>query len=417
MATTFIFQGFTASTHGDAVRRIFGCPDLERVLISVAFLNESGVNLIAAEIKRAAGFTTVYAGIRNNITSRQGLEALLAAGAKVYAVDTGGRRPLYHPKLFYGRGTASARLVIGSANLTVGGLNDNIEAGFAVDLDLANEADLALSKSVEDQLDALPAEFPENVLLVSSAADLDLFQSTGRLLDETEVVAPTPVTTAKNPAADTVPKIKLKVPRLPRTVQAGPAAAVPALPAAAPAAPAAPPVAPPVGAAPPVAAAAAQPPAAPAAVPPAPVAVTWEAVWESKALTERDLNVPTGVNTHVTGSINLDKGQLPPSLDQRHYFRDNVFSALTWRPARAPMVEQAVAKFQLVVKGVQYGEFTLRIGHSTDVTSRTYQQNNAMTRLSWGPMKGYVAQPTLIGRTLTLHRAVEDPTRFLIEID
>jgi hypothetical protein len=42
---------------------------------------------------------------------------------------------------------------------------------------------------------------------------------------------------------------------------------------------------------------------------------------------------------------------------------------------------------------------------------------NAMTRLSWGPVREYVAKTDLIGRTLALYRDRADPTRFVLEID
>ena len=40
-----------------------------------------------------------------------------------------------------------------------------------------------------------------------------------------------------------------------------------------------------------------------------------------------------------------------------------------------------------------------------------------MTRLSWGPMRDYVAREDLMGRTLSLYRDKADPTRFVLEID
>jgi hypothetical protein len=124
-----------------------------------------------------------------------------------------------------------------------------------------------------------------------------------------------------------------------------------------------------------------------------------------------------GTNTNRTGSINLDKGLLDGDIDQRHYFRDDVFDSLKWSPGKRPKVEEAYAKFQLVVKGVSYGEFDLRIAHSTNTASTTYKQRNAMTRLSWGPMREFVAKPDLIGRSLTLYRDKAEPKRFVLEID
>ena len=144
--------------------------------------------------------------------------------------------------------------------------------------------------------------------------------------------------------------------------------------------------------------------------------VQLELVWESKPLTRRDLTIPDADGTHATGSMNLDKGLLPEEVDHRHYFRDDVFPILTWTHS-GPTVDEAFAKFQLVLKNINYGEFDLRLGHTTSTTSRAYLQKNAMTRLSWGPMRQYIAQPNLIGRTLKLYRDRADPTRFVLEID
>src|ERR1700678_2447277 len=134
----FILQGLTPRTHIEAVKRLFEVESLERVIVSVAFANERGVELVADKIEPVGDKVTAFVGIRNAITSRQGLIRLLELGVNLFVVDTGLRHLLYHPKLYFTRGADEARLVIGSANLTTGGLNNNIEAGLAIDLDLAN---------------------------------------------------------------------------------------------------------------------------------------------------------------------------------------------------------------------------------------------------------------------------------------
>ena len=146
--------------------------------------------------------------------------------------------------------------------------------------------------------------------------------------------------------------------------------------------------------------------------------VDLELVWESKPLTRRDLTIPSESGTHATGSVNLDKGLLPTEVDHRHYFREDVFPSLSWKPTnKSGAVEVAYARFQLVVKGVSHGEFDLRIAHTTSKTSASYKQNNAMTRLSWGPARDHIAQPSLIDRTLSLYRDNADENRFVLEID
>ena len=54
--------------------------EVERVILSVAFVSDSGVELIEKRLKSLAAKTTVYAGIRNDITSAQALRRLLDIG-------------------------------------------------------------------------------------------------------------------------------------------------------------------------------------------------------------------------------------------------------------------------------------------------------------------------------------------------
>lgn len=143
----------------------------------------------------------------------------------------------------------------------------------------------------------------------------------------------------------------------------------------------------------------------------------FELIWESKPLTRRDLTIPDASGTHQTGSINLDKGRLAAEVDHRHYFRDEVFSGLTWTPTRGGAIVVATAAFQLVVRGINHGEFRLSISHTTSTTSRAYNQRNAMTRLRWGAIRSYIANEELIDRMLFLDRDVSDPARFRLRIE
>ncbi|MGO4639875.1 hypothetical protein AB4Z43_15690 [Mesorhizobium sp. 2RAF45] len=400
MATKeFILQGFSKRTHKDALRELFEVADIKSVLVSVAFASESGVGLIEDKLKPSAKFLTVFAGIRNDITSHQAMMRLLGVkDITLYAVDTGARTIVFHPKLFLVRGDKEARMMIGSANLTLGGLNNNIEAGLVLHFDLANAVDKKVVDAVENELLAMPKDHADNVLHIKDKKTLDDMLTAGRLTDEMAVMPPRPSKSAGGGAgaADTIPRIKLRVAMLRRAMRKAKAAPPKQAPA----------VANP---------AAAAPAAAPA--PPPSVGVELELVWESKSLTRRDLTIPiAGRNTNPSGSINLDKGLLPEEVDHRHYFRDDVFPALTWTAA-TPTVDEAFAKFRLVIKGIDYGKYDLRIGHTTSTNTRSYEQHNAMTRLSWGPMGVYVRNTSLIGRNLAMYRDKADPTRFVVEID
>lgn len=387
----FILQGITPQTHAQAVCELFDVPDICKVLIGVAFVSESGVQQIEATLAPYAKLATVYAGIRNDITSHQSLARLHTVGVELYTVDTGSRSIVFHPKLYFVRGKHSARLLLGSANLTLGGLNNNIEAGMTIELDLADANDKKVVDEIEAHFGGLATDYPEHIMKVGAVSTLDALLASGRLIDEAAAGAPHPATLATTTGGDDpVPRIKLKVaplrgtppkakatPRKPKSAKAGSAPSKPVLPA---------------------------------------TGVEFELVWESKPLTRRDLTIPDSKGTNPTGSVNLDKGLLDDDVDHRHYFRENVFPHLSWS-ARSDTVDEAFAKFQLVLKGVGYGEFDLAIRHTTSTKSAAYKQRNAMTRLSWGPMKEYVAHPHLIGRTLALYRDKATPTQFILEID
>lgn len=402
---SFILQGFTAQSHKSAIHDLFDVADVQRVIVSVAFVNLGGVELLEEKLQVHQGKTTAYIGIRNDITTIQGARRLLDLGVALYTVDTGTRRVIYHPKIYLVRGTQYAKLIVGSANLTPGGLNNNIEAGIVIECDLGNTTDRELVESIEASFDAAQAEHPDNIIQITTTAQLDAQHEIGLLLDEMAASPPRPCSSGTSPSNDTTPRIKLKIAPIFSSITAAKRAAKKAVAKAA-AAPAAILLA--KGKAAPAQQGEEQGPTE---------GVELELVWQSKELKRRDLNIPEeGRNTNPTGSINLDKGRLPEDVDHRHYFREEVFDSLDWSPSTST-VDEAFARFQIVIRGVDYGAFDLRIAHTTSTNTRSYEQRNAMTRLSWGLARSHVANPMLIGGRLSLYRDKANPKRLLLEID
>lgn len=185
-ASEFILQGFTTKTHIDALEQLFDLPDVQNILISVAFVSEGGVRQIETLLASHVAQATVFAGIRNDITSYQGLARLHRIVGHLYTVDTGYRTVIFHPKLYLVRGSVHARMVIGSANLTLAGLNNNIEAGMLLDFDLTNAADKAEIDKVEMLFSASLTDYPQNIIKISSIDVLDKMLGERRLIDEDE---------------------------------------------------------------------------------------------------------------------------------------------------------------------------------------------------------------------------------------
>lgn len=133
---------------------------------------------------RYSACSTVFAGIRNDSTSYQGLLRLHRTVGQLYTVDTGSRVQIFHPKLYLVRASGRARLLIGSANLTLAGLNNNIEAGVLLNFDFVNAADKKQIDNIEALFAALPSEYPKHVRRICEVGDLEKFLAERRLIDE-----------------------------------------------------------------------------------------------------------------------------------------------------------------------------------------------------------------------------------------
>ena len=394
-----IFQGLTRRHHVAVVNEVCEVEDLEALLISVAFATSSGVALVESAIAPHKAETKIWVGIRNDITSWQGLSALLPLVRELYVVDTAIRHRIFHPKIYLSKGEEEGRLAIGSANLTTGGLSQNIEASALLRLDFDNEEHVEVADELEKLLVDLTTRFPGHVKRIRRQSELDALLRTGVIIDETVNSAPRPVTkrTVSAREDDATPPMPLSggplPPRRPRssttaratstrTRTTGTGAAAPVLR--------------PTGGARPSG---------------------YELIWQSKSLTRRDLNIPIGGSTNPTGSMLFKKGEWE-DIDQRHYFYDDVFDHLTWTPEPSkPLTLRAEAEFEIIIKNISYGVHSLKLTHNSDTTTRSYEQNNSMTQVSWGDVKPYVARDDLLGRKLYLYRNIADPKKFMIEID
>lgn len=129
--------------------------------VAVAFVKLSGVSRIETALREylAAGNTTRFVvGIDHNGTSEDGLRRLLdiiGDKGEVWVVhnpdphDT----PTFHPKIFLFEGADSAEVLIGSNNLTKGGLFTNYEAALAITLTQDEQEQDELWTNIRDSFD------------------------------------------------------------------------------------------------------------------------------------------------------------------------------------------------------------------------------------------------------------------------
>ena len=373
-----IFQGVTHDNHLEAIEEVLAIAEPDRVIISVAFANEAGITLLEDWLCNLNDCTRVIIGIRNGITSAQALRSCLNTDCELYVVDTGTRSIIFHPKVYFARNATEARLVIGSANLTYGGLVSNIEASILLTFHLDNADHRQMVEEMERKLDQLVEDFEENVFEIDEDSAIEELLKEGRVTDETVKPPPVPIGSSNRRNADRVPRMRLNVRHVPRVVRR------------------------------------------PAAVAdeeddrPAANINRSSLVWQSSPLKRRDLNIPASPNTAATGSMLLKKGA--SDIDQQTYFREHIFDELDWLPdQRTPGKELAEAIFQIVIGMVDFGEHTLTVTHDTRTNTRSFEQRQPMSALRWGTAKPIIAREDLLDRTLSLYRVGDQ--KFVIEID
>ena len=124
---------------------------------AAAFVKRSGVKHIASSLKAFArnGKVEIIAGIDHNGTSYEGLRDLLQATAPDGRVLVFHNRAAhtFHPKVYLFRSATAAEVIIGSGNLTEGGLFTNYEASLQLRLDRTKSSHAALLQSIETALD------------------------------------------------------------------------------------------------------------------------------------------------------------------------------------------------------------------------------------------------------------------------
>ena len=106
-----------------------------------AYLKENAIYNLTSSIKKSGANIHFLVGVGNGVTSYQALKALLDLGVEVYTFDTARIGSIFHVKEILACGDSCAKMVCGSANITPGGLANNIEAGVIVTLNLTDNQD------------------------------------------------------------------------------------------------------------------------------------------------------------------------------------------------------------------------------------------------------------------------------------
>lgn len=382
--TEILFQGIVDNNfHLDVIKKISELEDITELIFCVAFARSEGIELVLNTIDIDLNKTKFFLGVRNGITSAQALYELVKKQVEVRCIDTGSSGVLFHPKVYLASNAHQGFAVVGSANLTQSGLTSNIESSFLLNFDLTNEDDNEIYQSLKNTVINIPANHPDNCRKIVNTRQIISMLWDGLVTDERVVRKVTQTKKHSRQSGDSVSPIKSYKKKVKTSKKRRPAKEIKKIKNK---------------------------------------EITtdedWILMWESKGLTERDLNIPTGPNTNPTGSMLFKKGNMG-NIDQRHYFRDDVFDELDWAFDSNPRhshLERSEAEFVIEIQGVSYGIFTLKLTHNSRTDTAAYRQRNSMTGLHWGDAKSIIARKELLDEKMKLYKLVKERKLYKIEI-
>lgn len=399
MRIQFLGQGYepiSENSVGNHLIKLLSDKKFHSFTAISAFISQAGINGLSNYIEEAnihLKSITIITGVDQKGTSREALEALIKLNINAY-VFYQPSITIFHPKIYLFEGEIKSVLIIGSSNLTAQGLFNNIETSLLVEVDNHNEKDI------------LPIEALKNYYKgLFDLTDPNLKKLNQELIDDLVKTKVVPTEQERKAIQDKSEKLEHEANRK-FIYKIFPKRAIAKIPTAfrkfrkskksQPSKKE-------------------KKPLNKVTISNAPTLL----LWESGALTQRDLNIPTGKNTNPTGSMLFKKGK-KKNIDQRHFFRDSVFELLEWKhdtKSNLTHLERAKAIFKIIVQGEEKGDFELKLTHNTRTDTKTYKQRNSMTSISWGEAKKVIAKNELIGKTVKLYQNSSKKNQFVLVFD
>jgi hypothetical protein len=376
---------------GAFVGDLLSDPKIDRVTMVVAWARFSGLGLLEKEIRafqRRGGRLRIIVGIDQGIATVPGLTLVAKLADEAFVFHNS--KSTFHPKLYLGEGKSKAGLLVGSSNLTAGGLFGNYEAGLGAEFSLPGEAAepalveardyvarliadkavcLRLTKTLIKRLEANPRYAISHRERRSPAARRR--GSSGEKLDETAETgeAGEAIFGASKHRRTAAPKLSgaaaKELAKFERKKPSGP------------------------------------PPAAPV---PVGGKATPVATW-TKELSPSDAQHPPSKGSkpsHAIGNVRLVEAGNP--IDWRVWFRHDLFAAATWNEKRdrnRNKLEVAVVTFDVTIDGKSFGRVDLRVDHAPH---RESGQDNHATILHWDSLSPLLRKKNYTGYVLTLQR-------------
>lgn len=407
MRISFLGQGFegqSINSVGNHLVKYLGLSCFYSFTGISAFASESGVYGLSGYLNIAQhNFRSInlIVGIDLEGTSKEALEEILALNINSY-IFYQREQPVFHPKIYLFEGANDFKIILGSSNLTRGGLFTNVESSLLIEFDSADTEGLALLAELKGYYSSL-FDFSDSNLFKISASIIADFYSTGIIPDEVtrrnnyhkKVNASTSTSSALPNALAIQNRTTAKVPAsFPSKLRTGGSRHV------------TPPATSPT---PPI-------PATSSIQPVINPPTTRILVWQKLTLSQSDAqSVPAGTNG--TGNLKLSQARFKVNgvlINHDSYFRTQVFQNLSWartKPTSATY-EETICNFDITILGISYGIQPIKLSYDT---IRISNQRNTPSWLHWGNvLMTILVNTNVTGRTLNLYQLSNNS--FSIEI-
>lgn len=398
MQAEFLSQPLASSNSLDTFIDRLTDPRIEKLSIVTAWAKRSGLGRAAdrlASFRARGGTVETIIGVSEGGATKEGLQLAMDLSDEVFVFHDPGRT--FHPKVYLAWGTSRRELLVGSSNMTAGGLGWNHEASLWM-----SEDDTAISKPFSDaqqwitdlRVQPMSCKKLDAKLLSDLLSSTDIRIGSESASRRANARSSTPedsdsIATGTVKGIFSAPAMVMRrLSRLP-----GPPAAngsnmkmkkTSAVSSATSTVPA----------------------GAPAAASSAPVLRRW-----SRDLDNTAAQRVRSATSNPTGNLRLT--QAGHGIRHETYFYQDLFGGLPWTPTPGKTTEQEVlVDFDCIVVGTSLGTVTLRISHDPN---RISGQANVPSVLHWGPMLGSrLRASNYVGQFITIERLVDGTFRLIV---
>lgn len=362
----------------------------DEIKLAVAWAKRSGLGRVwdpLNEYRQGGGKVTLIVGVSEGGATREGLCMATELADEAYVFHD--PRRTFHPKVYYASSSGARSLLVGSSNLTAGGLGWNYEASLWADWGPGEGQEI--TDSVESWFESLIGRTEscrrlneDLIWSMENSSDIVLGQEVRSARapkkkleapEDNDSSVPETISGLFKPVVDGLRKLPGLSGRFTQEKQQK--KAVRPTPESA--------------------------DEAPTQAEPAPFELEDVKRRWYKKLGNTDAQQVKSPRSKATGNLRLSQAEAP--INHTRYFRDDFFGGLPWAPSEKEGRDQEVevyASFNVWIAGEDHGVVDLRISHDPN---RISGQGNVPTVLHWGTELGPVMRGTnYVGMYVTLER-------------